>query len=74
MSVMSCHRNNCENIMCDRYSSKYGYICNDCFDELLKLGPQADISDFMNSTKPELSYDDLRGVAKTMFDKVFPIG
>ena len=35
MSVMSCNRKGCENIMCTKHSHVYGYICNECFEELL---------------------------------------
>jgi len=34
MSVKRCNRNGCQNVMCDRYSEEYGYICIDCFNEL----------------------------------------
>lgn len=34
MGVMRCNRKGCDRIMCDRYSSEHGYICNDCFEEL----------------------------------------
>ena len=34
MSVLACDRKGCENVMCDRYSHPYGYICDDCFDEM----------------------------------------
>lgn len=34
MSVLSCRRHRCENIMCDRYSYEFGYICDECFEEL----------------------------------------
>ena len=34
MGVLACDRSGCENVMCDRYSNTYGYICNSCFDEL----------------------------------------
>jgi hypothetical protein len=44
MAIMACDRNNCINIMCDRYSSEYGYICNECFEEL--------------STKPFIDIDE----------------
>lgn len=52
MGVMGCFRNNCESIMCDRYSSEHGYLCNDCFEELVSLGAEANIADFMN-TRPK---------------------
>lgn len=35
MSVLACTRNGCGNVMCDRYSSLFGYICNECFEELV---------------------------------------
>jgi len=40
--------------MCDRYSYHYGYICNDCFDELMNstLG----IETFM-LTRPNREYN-----------------
>ncbi len=38
MSYMQCDREGCENIMCDRYSSQYGYICDKCFKELVASG------------------------------------
>jgi len=51
MGVLSCDRNGCDRIMCDRYSSEYGYICWECFDELVASGPTTDIEVFMNSLK-----------------------
>jgi len=33
MSVLPCHRNGCENVMCDRYNEQHGYICYECFNE-----------------------------------------
>lgn len=35
MSVLSCQRKGCRSIMCDRYSYQHGYLCHDCFDELV---------------------------------------
>ena len=49
MGVMTCNRRDCENIMCERHSCEYGYICDECFDELVRTGPTTDISVFMNS-------------------------
>ena len=58
MSVLSCNRYNCKNIMCDRYSHEYGYICNECFEELVNLGPQANIGAFMDSDKDKGTFDE----------------
>lgn len=33
MSVLSCSRNGCNNIMCDTYVDGVGYICNSCQHE-----------------------------------------
>lgn len=30
MGVMSCSRKDCDNIMCDTYVIKVGYVCNEC--------------------------------------------
>ena len=53
MSVLQCNRKDCENIMCDRYSHEFGYICDECFQELLKIKPPGSLSvyEFMNSQK-----------------------
>ena len=51
MGVLQCDRYGCENIMCDRLSHKYGYICNECFDELVLLGAGANIEKFMGTEK-----------------------
>lgn len=59
MSVMSCNRRDCENIMCDKYSSRFGYICYECFDELVNLGIHEDVESFMNTRKKEETYDNI---------------
>ena len=51
MSVMSCSRYCCPNVMCDRYSYSYGYICHECFSELIES--KRDVNEFMESRKPE---------------------
>ena len=33
MGVMSCHRKNCDNIMCNTYVYSVGYICGSCQTE-----------------------------------------
>jgi len=37
MGVMQCNRKGCDNILCNKYSSYYGYICEHCFDDLKKF-------------------------------------
>jgi len=54
MGVLACDRNGCDNIMCDRHSQEHGYICYECFEELVSSGPTTDIESFMQSRrKPE---------------------
>lgn len=53
MGVLSCNRRGCSNIMCDRASHTYGYICNECFEELVDSGPNTDIENFMSSRKDD---------------------
>lgn len=57
MGVMRCYRKGCENILCDRYSEEFGYICSDCYIELLKRGitKKKQIRKFMNETRKELN-------------------
>lgn len=33
MGVMGCHRNGCDNIMCDTYVNGVGYVCRECQSE-----------------------------------------
>ncbi len=80
MGVLACDRYCCKNIMCDRLSHEYGYICNECFEELVEsnINPdnmnfdiQGTIEDFMNSTKR--SYDKhAKDYALEFFSKFFP--
>ena len=51
MGVLACDRKDCENIMCDRYSDDYGYICHECYDELISSGPTTNIKKFMETPK-----------------------
>jgi len=51
MGVLSCDRQGCNNIMCERHSYEHGYICNSCFEELVKEGIATDINEFMNIEK-----------------------
>ena len=69
MGVLPCSREGCENIMCDRHSYVHGYICWECFNELVALGPEASIPDFMQSVKRE----DRSQAALARFDVEFPM-
>lgn len=66
MSVLACRRNGCPNIMCDRYSFTYGYLCNECFEEL-KFS-DSEISDFMETPKGTFAPDDY-----STYEREFPL-
>ena len=71
MGVLACSRRGCENIMCDRYSRTHGYICDECFKELINSGVTTDIEKFMESAK-NTQYSD-RESALQRFDNEFSI-
>jgi hypothetical protein len=69
MGVLNCNRNGCTNVMCDRISQIHGYICNDCFNELVASGPETNIEIFMNTPKRNpINLD----AARARFDVEFP--
>lgn len=51
MGVLSCDRRGCSNSMCDWMSWEYGYLCDDCLDDLIRSGPYTDIIHFMDTPK-----------------------
>lgn len=69
MGVMGCFRNGCTRIMCDRLSQEHGYICDECFDELVASGPTTDVSEFMES---ERKAGNNREEAEARYEIVFP--
>ena len=69
MGVLNCNRRGCENIMCDRHSITYGYICDECFEELIRSGFDADPGYFMRSEK----IADTKDLAEERFDLEFPL-
>lgn len=72
MSVLSCSRGNCPAIMCDRYSPQFGYICAACFTELVDLGEDADLVEFMASDiRPKINS---REQSHKKWDGEFPEG
>lgn len=70
MSVLSCCRRNWENIMCDRVSYIHGYICEECFVEL--INSDLDVGAFMKSEKVVVreDFDDRREWLERVFPKV----
>jgi len=52
MSLLSCSRRGCKNIMCNKHSYEHGYICDECLEELINSDVSIhDIADFMDSEK-----------------------
>lgn len=47
MSVLTCDRRCCDNIMCNRYSHQFGYLCNECFEKLVDRGCGTNVINFM---------------------------
>ena len=68
MGVMSCNRKNCYNIMCERFSNEYGYICNRCFEELISKGPETNIEEFMKTSPIKVN----EKAARARFEVEFP--
>jgi len=79
MGVLACDRKGCDNIMCDRLSHRYGYICNDCFEELVnRISTQENrgllvtaIEEFMDSDKYNTNYTPDRNFIEAYLDKEF---
>jgi len=69
MGVLPCGNAYCENVMCDRYSDEYGYICSDCFDTLVDLGPNTDIHQFMDRPRKHANNYDAN---LAYFNQIFP--
>jgi len=66
MGVIPCDRVGCENIMCSRLSDRYGYLCWECFDELVALGTTDILSFMMQEPKREEKPD------QDFYEKIFP--
>lgn len=63
-----CSRNGCKIIQSNRYSPDYGYLCNECFEELVARGPETNIQNFMYSAKQT----NREQAARARFEMEFP--
>lgn len=70
MGVLRCVRYYCNNILCDRHSYEYGYLCNDCFEELVDLGINVNIEKFLQ-TSPG-SNENKKNKSYEKWSKIFP--
>lgn len=66
---MECDRKGCNTVMCHRYNSEYGYICQECFNELCESTLEVDV--FM-STKKDSNRDLKMEARREFLDKLFP--
>lgn len=71
MGVKNCNRTGCDSILCDRHSTEYGYICPECFNDLVNKGVESSISVFMAVVKPPRQDED-RELAQRRFEQEFP--
>lgn len=71
MGVLTCNRAQCRNTMCDRHSHEYGYICDECFQELVDFGIGASIEYFMKTEKPRYT-NDWKESSLIFFNEIFP--
>jgi hypothetical protein len=70
MGVMACDRKNCDNVMCDRISDeRQEYLCWECFDELVHLGPSTDLDKFMASRPRRVAVN--IAASRAYFDQIF---
>lgn len=46
---MGCNRKGCNNVMCDKYSTTFGYICYECYYE--GIGQDLSVLEFMKTDK-----------------------
>jgi len=67
MSALACDRKGCTNVMCDRYSDEYGYICYTCFEELVGSN-MINIVLFMGTPKPAVP-----PIPLVWYDGIFPL-
>ena len=59
MGVMECRRKGCKNILCNRYSTTYGYICDECFEEMKMIHiPIPTFLSIRKSDLPNYGYDE----------------
>ena len=76
MGVMPCTREGCENILCDNYNVEFGYLCNDCKEELiayLACRPLELTEDAVNKflETPKSKGYDLKELAKGFVEGIF---
>ena len=77
MGVQACDKDGCMNIMCDRYSHEFGYICDDCFSEMIDYilvngkfsSFREDVKEFMDIPKSDTS---LKEDIWKILDEEFP--
>ena len=69
MGVMPCYRADCKNIMCDRYSEEFGYICSDCFEEMVAAQVE-DIAKFMCTPRTKIL---VKKILRETYEEIFKV-
>lgn len=67
MGCLECSRAGCPNIMSERYSYEYGYLCSDCFEELVQKDYR-NIKSFLG-TEPDNDED----ARRAYYGEIFPL-
>ena len=70
MSVLACDRVGCTSVLCDRCGNTDKWICEQCFEELVHLGPQTDLGDFMVRLSARPTNLD---TSRDYFETIFPL-
>ena len=70
MSVLACDRVGCTSVLCDRCGNTDKWICEQCFEELVHLGPQTDLEAFMDG-KPEETSN--LTASRAYFEVIYPV-
>ncbi|RLI38155.1 hypothetical protein DRO66_02400 [Candidatus Bathyarchaeota archaeon] len=76
VGVKACARRGCPNVMCSRYDKKHGYICGDCFADLVGMVEgvfPVNVSDFMDSEVRREPPSNNEETALKLCNTMFPI-
>lgn len=75
MSVLHCDVAGCDNIMCDRLGYVESmdaefYICRECFERLVSLGPVVNLVEFFNGETPKPDFTEAE--SRAYWNQRFP--
>lgn len=67
---MTCAVHGCDNMLCQRFSYRYGYICDRHFQQLIDLGPRVNVARFMAGSHRHPADRDQRAIER--YNTEFP--